>query len=443
MDKAVRRYRQRRKLRLDARGFRLDEDDEEWRTTDSGQKILIEDGIVVGGNPFVRASMGKPEGKEIPKKSVKLSSDTSIHSFINKLKPDERKNLAESIKNGKDKNCIFGGFYKVGTSGGSLKTADFFNPFTGESFSATISDKEDARMEDDPLCDVLSKIPENEDAKWAYNRSNGIVQKGDTVRVVKGRTLEHGTEAKVREIYPMKDRYGRYVADYAYLDNGEKINVTNVSIVEDGKLIQSKADKEHEETKAAHKEYKEASKARSAVVSKEAIQTAVGDAKTQKSIATALKKAGYKFEDSTADSGYPNFRISNPDGGYARVYVKKTGRKSEVIVQSWEKPKEEKIRPDYEIEGAKRSVRSFLRNLERTPGRKFEDMDPGTQYAFVLAKTASFFLNQGMESKKAWSRAIGNARAWADKDFAGYNETSELEDQVKDILKGYIEALKK
>lgn len=239
MNDAVKKYKIRRQKRLDARGYRKDEDDGEWRTTDAGNKILIEDGVVVGGNLYARASMGKPEGKEIPKKSVKLSKDGTIQHAISGLRGEERKNLAEVIRKGEGKDCIFGGFYKVGTSGGSLKTAEFFNPFTGESFRATVSDSEHTWTDNDPLCSALASIEENDDAKWLYNRSSGVVQKGDKVRVMRGRTLEHGTEANVREIYTSK--YGGKEVKYAYLDNGEKINVDNVAIVEDGKLIDRNA----------------------------------------------------------------------------------------------------------------------------------------------------------------------------------------------------------
>ena len=429
MDGAVKSYRFRRAQRLKAR-FDADEEGV-WKTTDKGHKILIKDGVVVGGNPFAYASMGAPEDKPLPK-SVKLSKDSRIDDFIRK---NDRNQIAGALKRHGD--CIFGGFYKVEEE---ARVATFFNPYTGEQFSAykTVRTTGPWGMEDeeDELGGILSSIKQNEQVTKLYNRCSGIVQKGDKVRVVAGRTLAHGTEAKVRAVYDGK--YGKYV----YLDNGEKIQAKNVSIVDDdGTLIRTKEGTDHDGIKEAHEEYKARKKTEANPVTKEAITKAVGSAKTQKSIADALKKAGYKFEDRTDEKGMPDFKINNPDGGYGRVYVKGKGRDKEVVVQMWTPAKEERPRPDYEIEGAKRSVKLFMKNYEKNP-RKFENMDPGSKYAFVLAQSASFFLNQGMESKKAWSRAIGSAKTWADKDFEGYGQTEELDDQVKKVLHGIIDGLK-
>ena len=225
---SVLRYRQRRDQRLRAR---MDADDEgEWKTTDSGHKILIKDGTVVGGNPFPIASMGAPEGKELPKKA-KLSDDDRIDRFIIK---NDRKQIADALKG--HGNCIFGGFYKVESKDRSVT---FFNPYTGEHFSAntTVRKAGPWGMEDDQdeLGGIFSNIKQNEQVTKLYNRCSGIVQKGDKIRVVAGRTIAHGTEAKVRAVYDGK--YGKYV----YLDNGEKIQAKNVSIVDDdGTLIKTK-----------------------------------------------------------------------------------------------------------------------------------------------------------------------------------------------------------
>lgn len=431
MKSAVEAYRIRRARRLKVR-FDAEEEGV-WKTTDSGHKILIKDGVVVGGNPFAFASMGAPEGKEIPK-SAKLSNSTRIDDFI---RNNDRNQIADALS-GHSGNCIFGGFYKVGST---ERSVTFFNPHTGEQFSAytTVRHTGPWGMEDreDNLGTTLNEISQNEQVTKLYNRCSGIVQKGDKIRVVAGRTLAHGTEAKVRAVYDGK--FGKYI----YLDNGEKIQAKNVSIVDDdGTLIRTREGKDHEGIKEAHEEYKARKKAEANPITKDAITRAVGAAKTQKSIADALKKAGYKFEDRTGEMGTPDFKINNPDGGYGRVYVKGRGRDKEVVVQMWTPVKEEKPRPDYEIDGAKRSVKLFMKNYEKNP-RKFENMDPGSQYAFVLAQSASFFLGQGMESKKAWSKAIGNAKAWADKDFQGYGQTEELDDQVKKIIGGLIDALKK
>jgi len=229
MDDAVKRYKLRRDHRIKSR---MDADDEgEWKTTSNGHKILIKDGTVTGGNTFALAVMGAPDVK-MSKKSVKLTERCPFDGVKKENIPD----LVKAFSGRKEKNCIFGGFYKVAEhSGATLTDATFFNPYTGEHFTKIVRDT-DGHMADD-FGDELYDMSINREAKWLWNRSNKIVQEGDTVRVVKGKTLAHGAEAKVKRVAPIKDRYGRKVADYAFLENGEKINVSNVKILEDGKEI--------------------------------------------------------------------------------------------------------------------------------------------------------------------------------------------------------------
>lgn len=68
-------------------------------------------------------------------------------------------------------------------------------------------------------------------ALWKYNRRNGIIQDGDTVRVIKGKTLPKGFVGTVKSIKPIDDRYGRKVADYIYFTDGNRININNVELV--------------------------------------------------------------------------------------------------------------------------------------------------------------------------------------------------------------------
>jgi len=231
MKSAVEAYRIRRAQRLKAR---MDADDDgEWRMTKEGNRILIKDGAVAGGNPFVLAVMGKPDKAEMPKKSVPVKNNCPY-----KLTKENRESLGKALSSRKDKNCIFGGFYKVSEERSATQTyATFFNPYTGEQFQEKTSDRADERWDKDLFMRELDDISINNDAKWLWNRSNGVVQTGDKVRVVKGRTLAHGTEASVKSIRDLKNDYGQVIATYAYLDNGEKISVKNVQVVEDGKLI--------------------------------------------------------------------------------------------------------------------------------------------------------------------------------------------------------------
>lgn len=235
---SVQKYRLRRKDRLEQRGFRLDDDDDgQWVTTESGKKIhLNEEGAVDKGNPFATAAMGKPKNAKIPTKSIELKENQPF-----KLTAGNRVDLGKAIASRSDKSTVFGGFYKVDETKGGVKSATFFNPYTGEHFSHIVSDVDDDRVTDDLFNSELAEMPKNQEASWLWKRSNGIVQEGDTIRVTKGRTISHGTEAKVKSVRPFRDKYGRHVADYAYLDNGEKINVNNVGIVEGDKLIERKS----------------------------------------------------------------------------------------------------------------------------------------------------------------------------------------------------------
>jgi len=435
---SIEEYRRRRAERL--KKSRMDAEDEgEWRTTDNGHKILIKDGAVVGGNPFALASMGAPKGKELPK-TVKLSSEDRIGKFI---RSTERDQVAEALSN-HDGKCVFGGFYKVKTE---EESATFFNPYTGEEFG--VNTKVDhagpwgmERIED-KLSGVVEKIQENEDVSKLYNRSHGYVQKGDTIRVVAGRTLEHGTEAKVRGVYDGK--FGKYL----YLDNGEKIQAKNVSIVdEDGSLVRSSEGKGHEELKAAHKEYrekrKEEEKAKGPDISESGVRSAIKSATSKKQVMDALKKAGYKVKDFTDEETHGktgfDYRIDSPDGGYIRIYK----WKKEIKIQDWKPAPKEELLPDSEIKGTKYSVESFLRRHKDEKTIKFENLEDYEKYFYVIAKSASYFLGQGMESRKAWTRAIKNGDYWADKEYKGYGDkVDEADEAGAKVLQGIIDHFKK
>lgn len=232
----VKRYRMRRASRLAERGYRADEEDGQWVTTKNGNRIHInEEGAVDNGNQYVTATMGKPQNATIPKKSIEIKDG---RPFSNDWK--NRHELGKAVASREDKGVVFGGFYKVEKGSGGVRSDTFFNPYTGEYFSHIVSDYDDDRVTDDLFNSELRHMSVNEEASWLWKRSCGVVQEGDTIRVLKGRTLEHGLEAKVKSVRKLHDKYGRYVADYAYLDNGQKINVANVGIVEDGEILKEK-----------------------------------------------------------------------------------------------------------------------------------------------------------------------------------------------------------
>jgi len=429
---SVKRYKKRRDARLKKRGFRFDADGEQWRTTDDGHKILIEDGVVVGGNPFVLAGMGAPKGKEMPKSRMQLKERDPFKGV------KDFAELAEALKGRENKDCIFGGFYKVTESGGSLPTATFYNPYTGEHFGRTLEDKElDISEDNNATNNVLKDMSINSDALWCWNRSNGIVQKGDTVEVTSGRTLEHGMRAKVRAVYDGK--FGRY----AYLDNGEKIQAKNVSVVDtDGTLIRSRESKEAEELKKEHSKYKaereEREKARRlSDITQEDVESAVGSAKTRKAVVDALKKAGYTVDDRTEESGSSvDVRINRPDGTYVRVY--KAGK--ELRFQDWQRAPAEKLRTDMEIKDAKYNTKRFLDKYKNDSKTRFEDLGIDEKYWYVMAKTASYFKSVGLDDKKAWTRAINQANSWDEKDYVGYGDNKD--DVGKKVAESMIDWLK-
>ena len=228
MNDSVKQYRLRRANRIMNRLVRHDEEDGHWITTDSGKKIHFNDeGAIDYGNQFALAKMGKPDGVEMPKKKVELKKQKPY-----KFSADTRESLGECLLKREDKNVVFGGYYKVGESGNTYVSMTFLNPYTGDYFVESIDTDNDMDYTD-TFKSELYNMPINDDAAWVWNRSNDVVQTGDTVKVVKGRTIPHGTTAKVKSIRPVKDKYGRKVADYAYLDSGDKINIANLSIIEE------------------------------------------------------------------------------------------------------------------------------------------------------------------------------------------------------------------
>ena len=118
-------------------------------------------------------------------------------------------------------------FYKVEQHGGSFITATFYNPVTQEERHEVVRDYDDDRSMYNPLYDVSI----NEEAKWFWNRKRGVIQPGDTVRVVRGRKYPVGTEFKVHSVYPYYDKYQRFIANYAYFVGGGKCSTSNLTII--------------------------------------------------------------------------------------------------------------------------------------------------------------------------------------------------------------------
>ena len=437
---SIEEYRLRRAERL--KKSRMDADDEEgvWRTTDNGHKILIKDGIVVGGNPFAVAPMGKPEGKDIPKTVKQVKENRELFGFL--AKKENRDSMAESLS-GRKEDCVFGGYYKVQQKEGN---ALFFNPYTGETFDVTTAFDfagpwgMEYNSKPDKLGTAIEGIKVNEQVQKLYRRATGDVQKGDTVQVVGGRTLEHGLKAKVRAVYDT--RYGKYV----YLDNGQKIQAKHLSIVdEDGDLVRSSEGKSSDASKAL-KEKREAETKITAEISEKAVREVIGDVKTKAKVLSALKQAGYKVSDETDEGMYGksgfNYKIKRPNGGFVRIYKSPTGR---INIQDW-KPtpvEETKLRSDDEIKDAKFHVNNFLEKHKKDESFDFDKLPKHEKYFYVMAKTASYFLSQGMSPRKAWTRALDTADFQDSKNYEGYGKTKSETEEAKEFLEALMDGLRK
>jgi hypothetical protein len=120
-------------------------------------------------------------------------------------------------------------FYKVAQGGYSFITATYFNPVTKEYKSVVARDYDYADCSRDNDEVYYEEI--NEEARRAWLHFNGEILVGDTIEVIKGRTLPHGFIGTVRKVCDFKDRYGRYVATYAYFEEGGKINIDNCKLV--------------------------------------------------------------------------------------------------------------------------------------------------------------------------------------------------------------------
>lgn len=121
------------------------------------------------------------------------------------------------------------GFFKVNQTGGSYVVALFFNPTTKETYTKRVRDYDydDCRNDDDELyC-----MPIDEAVAEIYRKHIGIVAVGDTVEVIKGRKIPHGTIGKVVRVYDWKDCYGRVQSTYAVFEDGSKTSVYNCRII--------------------------------------------------------------------------------------------------------------------------------------------------------------------------------------------------------------------
>ena len=121
------------------------------------------------------------------------------------------------------------GFKKIRQNGGTYVTATFWNEITGEVKTLCVRDYDYDDCSRD--IDELYYMPVDEEAEKKHGHTIGCLYAGDTVEVFKGRKVPVGTIAEIEKIYAVKDRYGRWVADYALLSNGMRTNIDNCRLV--------------------------------------------------------------------------------------------------------------------------------------------------------------------------------------------------------------------
>lgn len=121
-------------------------------------------------------------------------------------------------------------FYKVDEKGGSFVVATLFNPITKETDSVVVRDYDysDGSRDNDYWYDM----PIDKAVRRVWLHHNGVILNGDLVEVVKGRKLAKGYVGRVQVIKSICDRYGRWVADYAYFEDGNRTNINNLKILE-------------------------------------------------------------------------------------------------------------------------------------------------------------------------------------------------------------------
>ena len=128
-----------------------------------------------------------------------------LKNQIGRLYPPGGDTLLEERENN-IKNMT--GFYKVAESGRTLVTGIFYNPETKEERFETLRDYDysDCSRDNDELYYMLI----NEKVRWQWNRDRSIIQKGNEIKVAKGRKVLIGTVSKVIDIKPFYDKYNRW-----------------------------------------------------------------------------------------------------------------------------------------------------------------------------------------------------------------------------------------
>lgn len=124
------------------------------------------------------------------------------------------------------------GWRKISEDGSSLITSILFNILTGESVSVVTRDYDREWCNDAEASDWYD-VAIDHDARRAYCRKNMIITDGSRVLVVKGRKIEPGYAGVVDRIRKVRDRYGRWVANYVVFTDGKETNIDNCILIAD------------------------------------------------------------------------------------------------------------------------------------------------------------------------------------------------------------------
>lgn len=120
-------------------------------------------------------------------------------------------------------------YKKVASSGGTYVVEVFYNLITGEEKQVATRDYDYNDGSRD--IDILYNMPIDEEARVIWLHRHGIILKGDTVVISRGRKLPKGAVKTIADIKPYKDRYGRTLCDYAYFTDGTKTNIDNCDLI--------------------------------------------------------------------------------------------------------------------------------------------------------------------------------------------------------------------
>ena len=122
------------------------------------------------------------------------------------------------------------GWRKVSESGASYVTGVLFNVLTGEEAHVVFRDYDRDWVGDAEAADWYDRSIDD-DARRAWCRKHFVITDGSRVAVVKDRKIEAGFVGTVERMKKVRDRYGRYVADYVVFEDGRATNVENCVLV--------------------------------------------------------------------------------------------------------------------------------------------------------------------------------------------------------------------